>query len=126
LAAIAAGRAPPRLSRLQNGHISATLSEVESRRQSSRAAADHNSADALVAGERRGRDCGPRSFGIKAARQPRSVSFNVVGHIIVRLHSPRRARDRPQVQLGQDRLILYSRKKYGRLTNTEFSIIIIG
>ena len=64
LAAIAARRAPPRLSSFQNRHIAATLGEVQGRRQSSKAAADHDDADALVAAKRRGQR--PRAVAVSA------------------------------------------------------------
>src|SRR5277367_6142933 len=80
LAAIAARGAPSRLSSFQNRHIGAVLSEMEGRRQSCEAAADHDDARALVAAKRRGCDLISRSFGIEAARQPVSSRFDRVGH----------------------------------------------
>jgi hypothetical protein len=87
LAAIAARCAPPRLSSFQNRHIAATLGEVQGRRQSSKTAADHDDADALVAAKRRGQDCGPRSFGIKATREPVCFRFDKIGHDCPIVHS---------------------------------------
>jgi hypothetical protein len=80
LAAIAPRCAPPGLSSFQNCHIDATLGEVQGRRQSSKAASDHDDADTLVAAKRRGQDCGPRSFGIKATREPVCFRFDKIGH----------------------------------------------
>ena len=87
LAAIAPRRAPPGLSSLQHRHIAATLGEVQGRRQSSKAAADHDDADALVAAKWRGQDCGPRSFGIKATREPVCFRFDKIGHDCPIAHS---------------------------------------
>jgi len=87
LAAIAPRRAQTRLSSFQNRHIAATLSKMQSRRQSSKAAADHDDADALVAAKRRGSNPFPRSFGIKATREPVCFRFDKIGHDCPIAHS---------------------------------------
>jgi hypothetical protein len=83
LAAIAARGAPAWLPSFQNRHIGAALRKVKGCGQTREAAADHDDADALVAAKRRARDRVPRSFGVKAARQPVSL-FDVVGHVVIR------------------------------------------
>src|SRR6202020_1418995 len=65
----------------------ATLSKMQSRRQSSKAAADHDDADALVAAKRRGSNPFPRSFGIKATREPVCFRFDKIGHDCPIAHS---------------------------------------
>jgi hypothetical protein len=80
LSAVAARRAPARLSRFQNSYIGATLSKVQRRRQPSKATAHHDDAGAFVAAKRRGRDRVPCGFGVKARRQLVSFRFGMVGH----------------------------------------------
>ena len=92
LAAIAARRAPPWLSSFQHSDIGATLSKVEGRRQSGKAAAHYDDAHTLVAAKRRRRDRVPRGFGIKATRQLVSFRFDSVGHVFIRLHAATRPR----------------------------------
>jgi hypothetical protein len=108
LAAIAAGRAPPRLASFQNRHIGAALRNVQRRRQPGEAAADHDDANPLVAAKRRRRDRVPRSFGVKAARQPVSL-FDVVGHVVIRFARSKET-DPPATSLMDlVDVILYSR-----------------
>jgi hypothetical protein len=81
LATIATRRAPSRLFRFQNGYIGATLSKVQGRRQPGKAASHHDDAHMLVTAKWRRRDPVPRGFGIEAARQPVSFSFDMAGHV---------------------------------------------